>query len=164
MRAIGEPEQLRPPAPQARRNAPRRRPPRQPLPWLTLAVIAAGGVIGALARLGIETAFPHRAGGFDWATLAINVTGCALIGVLMVILTEMRPVHRLAGPFLGTGVLGGFTTFSTYIVDAQQSLTRGAPLTALAYLVLTLAAGLAAGYTAVTLTRRIARPHHKERP
>ncbi|HLX50730.1 MAG TPA: CrcB family protein [Streptosporangiaceae bacterium] len=159
MRAIGDPERLRPAAPQARRPRPRR----QPVPWLTLAVIAAGGVIGALARLGIETAFPHRAGGFDWATLAINVTGCALIGALMVILTEARQVHRLAGPFLGTGVLGGFTTFSSYIVDAQQSLTHGAPLTALACLALTLAGGLAAGYTAVTLTRRIARPHHKER-
>jgi CrcB protein len=148
-------------------------------------VIATGGVIGALTRLGIETAFPHRPGGFDWATLAINVTGCALIGTLMVVLTEVRQVHRLAGPFLGTGVLGGFTTFSTYIVDAQQSLTHGAPLTAMVYLTMTLAAGLAAGYTAVTLTRglaltlasrltndntavtltrRIARPHHQERP
>lgn len=159
MRAIGDPERLRLAASQARRPHPRRR----PVPRLTLAVIAAGGVIGALTRLGIETAFPHRSGGFDWATLAINVTGCALIGALMVILTEARPVHRLAGPFLGTGVLGGFTTFSTYIVDAQQSLTHGAPLTALAYLALTLAAGLAAGYAAVMLTRRIARPHPKER-
>src|ERR1700689_208306 len=90
--------------------------------WRTLAVIAVGGAAGALARYGLATAFPHPAGSFDWVTLGINVSGCALIGALMVAITEVWPGHPLARPFLAVGVLGGFTTFSTYIVDIQRSL------------------------------------------
>jgi CrcB protein len=136
---------------------------RRPIPWLTLAVIAAGGVIGALARQGLWTAFPHPAGSFNWTTLGINVAGCALIGALMTAITEVRHAHRLAGPFLGVGVLGGFTTFSTYIVQAQQSITAGAPATGLAYLAITLAAALLAVYAGVTITRLLSRLRRKER-
>ena|ERR1017187_1965634 len=73
------------------------------IPWLTLGVIAAGGVIGALARQGLWAAFPHRHGGFDWTTLGINAGGCALIGVLMVAVAEVWHAHRLTVPFLGAG-------------------------------------------------------------
>ena len=134
------------------------------MPWPTLGVIAVGGAIGALARQGLWTAFPHRAATFDWTTLAINAGGCALIGALMTVVTEVRHVHRLAGPFLAVGVLGGFTTFSTYIVEAQQEITAGAPVTGLAYLAATLAAAMLAVYTGVTVTRLLARWHHRERP
>jgi CrcB protein len=137
---------------------------RRRIPWLTIAVIAAGGVIGALARQGLWAAFPFRAGTFNWTTLGINVAGCALIGALMTAITEVRHAHRLTGPFLGVGVLGGFTTFSTYIVQAQQSITSGAPATGLAYLAVTLAAAMLAVYTGVTVTRLTSRPHHKDRP
>ena len=132
------------------------------VPWVTLGVISAGGVIGALARQGLWAVFP-RGAGFDWTTLGINVAGCALIGVLMVAVTEVWHVHRLAARFLGVGVLGGFTTFSTYIIDIQKSITSGAPQTGLAYLAATLTAALLAVYAAVTLTRLIARPRRKER-
>jgi CrcB protein len=133
------------------------------IPWLTLGVIAVGGVIGVLARQGLWAVFPHRAGAFDWTTLGINAGGCALIGVLMTAVTEVRHAHRLTGPFLGIGVLGGFTTFSTYIVEIQGSATAGAPQTALAYLVLTLAAALLAVRAGVALTRLLGRPHRKEK-
>jgi fluoride exporter len=113
------------------------------IPWRVLAVITVGGVIGALARQGIWAVFPHRPGVFDWPTLSINVIGCALIGALMSV-TEVRPPHRLIGPFLGTGVLGGFTTFSTYIVAIQQSIDVGAPGVAFGYLAGTLVTALAA--------------------
>jgi len=109
-----------------------------------LAVIAAGGAAGALARYGLSAVFPAVAGGADWATLGINTAGCAVIGVLMAILSGIRSAHPLIRPFAVTGVLGGFTTFSTAIVDVQRSLDAGAPGTALAYLFGTLALALAA--------------------
>ena len=133
------------------------------VPWRTLAVIAAGGVLGALARQGLWALFPHRAGVFDWATLGINAAGCALIGALMTLIAEVRHAHRLTGPFLGVGVLGGFTTFSTYIIEVQQSIDTGAAATGLAYLALTLVGALLAVYAGVSATRLLARLHHKER-
>lgn len=120
------------------------------IPWLTLAVIAAGGVAGALARQGLWAVFPRPADGFDWTTLGINAGGCALIGTLMTAITEAGHAHRLAGPFLGIGVLGGFTTFSTYIIGAQKLINSGRPQMGLAYLAITLAAALAAVYAGVT--------------
>jgi len=109
-----------------------------------LVVIAAGGAVGGMARYGLSAAFPAAAGGADWATLGINAAGCAVIGVLMAILSGIRPAYPLIRPFAVTGVLGGFTTFSTAIVDVQRSLDAGAPGTALAYLFGTLALALAA--------------------
>jgi fluoride exporter len=140
-----------------------RRPPGLRIPWLTLGVIAVGGVAGALVRQGIWVLFPHRVGVFDWATLGINTVGCALIGALMTAITEVRHAHRLAGPFLGVGVLGGFTTFSTYIVEIQQSIKAGVPQIGLAYLAATLAAALLAVYAGTTATRLLSRWHRKER-
>ena len=85
-----------------------------------LAVVAVGGAIGATARYLIGLAWPTPAGGFPWTTLAINIVGCAVIGVFMVLITDVWTPHRHLRPFFGTGVLGGFTTFSTYAVDIQQ--------------------------------------------
>ncbi|SEG58870.1 CrcB protein [Thermomonospora echinospora] len=125
-------------------------------PWTTLGAVSAGGVVGALARHGLAAAWPHPPGGFGWAIFAVNVTGCLLIGVLMVVITEVRQAHPLTRPFLGVGVLGGFTTFSTYVLEAQAALDAGAPRTALAYLAGTALAALAAVVTGVRVTRRLA--------
>ncbi|MET7958943.1 FluC/FEX family fluoride channel [Micromonospora zamorensis] len=131
-------------------------------PATILATIAAGGVLGALARAGLQHAAPHPPTGFPWATFAINTFGCLLIGVLMAALGHLGGGHPLARPFLGVGVLGGFTTFSAYAVDIQQALVAGAPGTALAYLAATLlgalvAVGLGDAVTASLLRRRAAR-------
>lgn len=122
--------------------------------WPVLAVISAGGVVGALARYGLGVTSGDRPGDFAWTTFGVNVSGCLLIGVLMVLITDVWPTRRLLRPFLGTGVLGGYTTFSTYVVDVQQLLDAGAPRTALAYLAGTLLAALAAVYVGVSITRR----------
>ena len=127
------------------------------IPWLILGVVSAGGAIGAVAREGMTVAWPHQPGAFPWATFVTNVTGCLLIGVLMVLATEVWAAHRLLRLFLGTGILGGYTTFSTYTVDTQQLMTAGAPRTALLYLAATLAAALAAVYAGTTLTRLVTR-------
>ena len=102
-----------------------------------LGAIAAGGVLGAEARYGIGVALPQDSGGWPWAILLINVSGCLLIGVLMVVITELVTPHRLVRPFLGVGVLGGYTTFSTYTVDVLTQAGAGHPGSAVAYLVLT---------------------------
>jgi fluoride exporter len=120
-------------------------------------VVAAGGVLGALARYGLGVAFPRQPTGFPWATFGVNVSGCALIGVLVVLVTEAFPAHPLLRPFLGTGVLGGYTTFSTYVVDAERLVHAGAPGTALAYLGGTLAGALVAAYLGVVSTRALVR-------
>lgn len=118
-----------------------------------LAVIAAGGVLGAEARYGVSTLLPHAGATFPWSTLAVNASGCFLIGVLMVLILEVMTPHRLLRPFVGVGILGGYTTFSTYSVDIQRLLTSGRPGVALGYLAGTAAAALAAVWAGVALTR-----------
>ncbi len=122
-------------------------------PWPVLGVVAAGGAVGAVARYGIGVAFPTGPAGFPWATFGVNVSGCLLIGVLMVLVAEVWPSRRLLRPFLGTGLLGGYTTFSTYAVDIQHLLAGGAARTALAYLAGTLLAALVAVYAGAAGTR-----------
>ncbi|TDE58460.1 CrcB family protein [Nonomuraea mesophila] len=124
--------------------------------WPVPAAIAAGGALGALARHGVQSAMPGGPADFPWATFWVNVSGCLLIGVLMVVITEVRRAHRLVRPFLGVGVLGGYTTFSTYADGVRQAVAAGAPATGLAYLVATMAAALAAVAAGMWLTRRIA--------
>jgi len=120
-----------------------------------LTAVAAGGAIGAAARYLIGQQWPTPTGGFPGATLAINVLGCALIGVLMVLITDVWTRQRLIRPFLGTGVLGGFTTFSTYAVDIQR-LGAGAHVgTALLYLTVTPIGALLAVWATATATRRL---------
>ncbi|WBB80937.1 CrcB family protein [Micromonospora sp. WMMD882] len=113
-------------------------------PAATLGAIAAGGMLGALARAGAQAAVPHRPTGFPWATFGVNALGCLLIGALMVLLTRVWGGRWLLRPFLAVGALGGFTTFSAYAVEAQQAVRAGAPAVALAYLTGTLVAALAA--------------------
>jgi CrcB protein len=124
-----------------------------PRPWPVLAAISAGGTVGALARYGVQEAFPHRPGEFAWATFGANVSGSLLIGVLMVLVDEVWTRQRLLRPFLGVGVLGGFTTFSTYVIDIQQALAANAARTALLYAAATLVGALAAVWAGVELTR-----------
>ncbi|MCZ4117971.1 fluoride efflux transporter CrcB [Streptomyces sp. H39-S7] len=125
-------------------------------PVQVLAVIALGGAAGACARYGAALLWPTPAGAFPWTTLLVNTAGCAVMGVFMVLISEVWTVHPLVRPFFGTGVLGGFTTFSTYAVDIRDLLERGEAATGLAYLAGTALAALAAVWTGATVTRRLA--------
>ena len=116
-------------------------------------MIAIGGALGSLARWGLAAALPHQPGAFPWATFLENVSGCLLIGALMVLLAEVWPPSRYLRPFLGIGVLGGYTTFSTYMLDTRALLVTGHPGAAAAYLLGSLAAGLAAVWAGVALLR-----------
>jgi CrcB protein len=123
-------------------------------PAAVLGSIALGGVLGAEARAGLADALPTGGGGFPVSTLLINASGCLLIGVLMVLVAEATRGHPLTRPFLGVGVLGGYTTFSGYAVDAQRLLAGGHVATALAALAATPVLALVAVTVAASVTRR----------
>jgi fluoride exporter len=118
-----------------------------------LALVALGGVLGAAARYGVGLLLPHSAGTLPLGTLLINVVGGFLIGVLIDAVAG-RPLLR---PFAVTGILGGFTTFSTYAVDTEQLLAAGRLAPAGAYLVATLVGALAATWLGLALARRVRR-------
>ncbi|MER6995170.1 CrcB family protein [Streptomyces sp. NPDC000410] len=120
--------------------------------WKVLAAVSAGGALGASARYGVSLFWPSV-----WGTFAVNVVGCALIGVLMVLVSERHVVTRpLVRPFLGVGVLGGFTTFSTYALDIAGLLERQQAATALAYAAATVVGALGAVWLGASATRRMA--------
>ncbi len=125
--------------------------------WDVLAVVGAGGALGSLARYGLSVALPHPRGQFALSTFATNVSGCLLIGVLMALLAAAADPHRLLRPFLGVGVLGGYTTFSTYATDSLDLVATGHPLTGLAYAFGTVAAALVAVYAGHEITRAVAK-------
>ncbi|GGN32142.1 hypothetical protein GCM10012285_02150 [Streptomyces kronopolitis] len=124
-----------------------------------LTAIAAGGVIGACARYGASVLWPTAPAAFPWTTFWVNVTGCAAMGVLMVLITERFAVHPLMRPFLGTGVLGGYTTFSTSTLDTQRLLVGGHPGTGVLYAAGTLLASFGAVWATAALTRLAVLPH-----
>jgi fluoride exporter len=101
--------------------------------WPVIGVVAAGGALGAGARYGVTSLWTT-----PWATVAVNVAGCLLIGVLLARLGE----RRLLRPFLTTGVCGGFTTYSTFAVQTLELSGRSA----LVYLTATVAGSLGAAW------------------
>lgn len=82
-----------------------------------LATIAAGGVLGSLGRWAVGLALPHADGRMPWGTLLVNVTGAFAMGLLVAYLVDRPGTHRLARPFVGVGLLGGWTTFSALAVE-----------------------------------------------
>lgn len=110
-----------------------------------LPAVAAGGVIGTLCRLGVSEAIgPWDGIGFPTATLLVNLIGCLAIGLLAALPALAHERRSWARPFLITGVLGGFTTFSGIALEVGVLLEQGRVPTALGYLGLTMAGGIAA--------------------
>ena len=121
-----------------------------------LAAVATGGALGTVARWAAAIASPTPPTGFPWMTLAVNVLGCFLIGVLVALVTDVVAAHPLVRPFLGTGVLGGFTTFSGYAVDGTQLLQQERVGAAGAYLATTLLGALLATWLGLGIVRYLA--------
>ena len=101
--------------------------------WLAVAM---GGAVGAMGRAAIATMLT-TAGSFPWQTFAANTIGSLAIGVVWAALVKAE-APALWSAFLITGVLGGFTTFSTFSLEAVQLFEQGAWQTALGYVALSL--------------------------
>jgi fluoride exporter len=119
------------------------------VPYLLAAV---GGALGALARAGVAAVLPRDPGGWPWATLAVNLLGCLLIGALLAVLAARRPDGGPIQVLLGAGVLGGFTTWSAFALEVTDLVAAGRLLAAAGYVavsvlggVLAVAAGARAG-------------------
>lgn len=106
-------------------------------PGRKLAAIYAGGVAGALIRVGLAQAFPPAAGAWPWPTFAVNMVGALLLGYFFALFRD-HPEESLHHPFLATGICGTLTTFSTLQLELYDLLDEGE-------------AGLAALYCAVTV-------------
>jgi fluoride exporter len=106
--------------------------------------LAVGGSVGAVARYAISLALPTVTGRFPWGTFVINISGSFVLGFLLIVLIEQFPMGRLARPVIGTGVIGAYTTFSTFMVEAVLLVRAGDPGIALAYLAASLVLGLVA--------------------
>jgi CrcB protein len=126
-----------------------------------LAVVALGGMLGASARYGIARWLPTPHDGFPWATFWTNLSGSFLLGLLLVVLLERFPPTRLVRPFLATGVIGAFTTMSTYEVETALLIKDGQAGTGLLYGLGSLVAGLLLAYAGI-LAGRLTPPRHTE--
>lgn len=127
-----------------------------------LAVIALGGMIGAAARFKLAEALPTQAGRFPWATFWTNMSGSFLLGFLLILILERFPPTRYVRPFLATGVLGAFTTMSTYTVETALVVKAGHPVTGVLYGFGSLAAGVFLAYAGIVAARLTSQRHHRE--
>ena len=144
----GEPAIHRVASAQARTHPTRARP-------LVLAAIALGGALGAPARYGMARLIPARPGAFPWATFLTNLSGSFALGFLLVLILERFPPTRYLRPFVATGFLGAYTTFSTFMVETDQLVSGGHGATAVAYVLASIAGGLGATWLGLTAGRRM---------
>jgi len=122
-----------------------------------LAAIAVGGALGGITRVALFFAVPAAAAGFPWATFWTNVAGSFTLGALVIVAAARVPSNHYVGPFLGTGFLGSFTTFSAFAAQASGLLDRGSVWTAASYAAGTLGVGLLAAWMGIALARRAVR-------
>jgi CrcB protein len=114
---------------------------------------ALGGALGALARWALAEALPHSPGGWPWSTLLVNLLGCLLIGVLLAVLLARFPESPWLRPFLAVGVLGGFTTYSTFATDVVRLADTGHVVLAAAYVLASVVGGVLAVLAGLLVAR-----------
>jgi len=120
-----------------------------------LVAISVGGALGAGARYALGRALPHSGGGFPWGTFWANVSGAFALGLVLVVLVERFPPGRYVRPFVAVGLLGAYTTFSTFAVETTLLVRDGHPSTATAYALGSVVAGLAAAFAGAAGARRL---------
>lgn len=124
-------------------------------PSHVLAAVFVGGVLGTLARAGLEHAFPASGDGWPWATFTVNAAGTFVLGVAVPHLRERLPASTWRRYLVGTGFCGGLTTFSTLQVELLRLARNGHAALAAGYLGASLAAGFALLLAATLIGRRL---------
>lgn len=119
-----------------------------------LAAVFAGGALGTALRAALAEAFPYRVPSWPWPTFAVNVVAAFLLGYAVTRLQERLPLSSYRRPFLGTGLCGGLSTFSTMQVELLKMLDAHAYRLAAGYAAASVAAGYAAIHIATALVRR----------
>jgi len=119
----------------------------------TVIQVALGGAIGAAARYGVGVALFRPAGGVPMGVLAVNIIGSFLMGLVVVFLGQKMLSHL--NPFLMTGVLGGFTTFSAFSLEAYNLFERGEVGQAATYVILSVVLSIAALVAGILIMRGV---------
>ena len=123
-----------------------------------VGLVGVGGAVGAVARVAVGVALPPVAGGWPWATMTANISGALLLGLVLGAVRDAAVVGRWVRPLVATGIIGGFTTFSTLSVETLQLGAGGRTPLAAGYAVVTAVGGLTAvwvGSAAAPAARRL---------
>ena len=119
---------------------------------LQLLVIGCGGAVGALMRYGLGWRITLLAGGgFPWGTLFVNIFGCFLAGLILTLFVTRIPLSDLLRNGLQIGLLGGFTTFSAFSIDAITLFDQGLWLRGLLYIVTTVVVSVLGAYLGMSV-------------
>jgi|SRR3954452_16293295 CrcB protein len=118
------------------------------------AAIFAGGYIGAVARAGLIEAWPHDPARWPWSTFVVNIVGAFALGYFTTRLQERLPLSSYRRPFLGTGICGALTTFSTMQLELLRMLDADQTALALTYAAASVTGGFLAVAVATNLVRR----------
>ncbi|MCI0181980.1 fluoride efflux transporter FluC [Sulfoacidibacillus ferrooxidans] len=122
------------------------------LVWKQYLAIAAFAVLGALARQELEIILPPLSGtGFPIATLLINLSGAFFLAWFYTVTTSFIPIVQWLRTGVGTGFVGSYTTFSTFMVESQALLAHGAIVVAAVYIVISFVGGFAVAWFGVYL-------------
>jgi fluoride exporter len=120
------------------------------------AMIALGGAAGAIARYQVAAMIQARIpAGFPWGTFVVNITGCLVMGVATILLTERLVVHPSWRFLVPIGFIGAYTTFSTFELETFRAVTEGSWLVGAANVVGSVLAGYVALWLGVVLTRTL---------
>jgi CrcB protein len=120
-----------------------------------IVLVAVGGALGAVARAAVGAVVAVPEGGWPWATLAANLSGALLLGLVLRVIGESFAGGRWARPLLGTGVIGSYTTFSTLSLEIAQLAAHGRMAVAGGYGIVTLAGGLVAVWAGSVVAARL---------
>ena len=123
-----------------------------------LAAIALGGAFGAPARYGVAQLIHAAPNSYPWATFWTNVSGSFALGFLLALVLERFPPTRYLRPFVATGFLGAYTTYSTFAVETDLLIKNGHAAVALAYAATSLVAGFVAVWAGIWAARGVPLP------
>jgi CrcB protein len=128
-------------------------------------LVAVGGAVGTTARARLEAEFAPAPGGLPWVTLVVNLVGSFALGLLLEVLLHSGPDHgwrRAVRLGCGTGLIGGFTTYSTFILEIDQLARHGHLAVAATYTPVSIIAGLAAAGAVILAANQVLNLRHRK--